>query len=420
MKFFSSTQMTWNEPMFFVVRLRERWGWMRRGLLALGIVLLMFLAIFFTRNQPGIGKTIAISVLAGVVLVVLMDVGNIQREVTIKDDCVICSSTVGTFWMTSFALRDIHGVRLLYPQEWTFPYGAMFVQTSDDMFLMGVPNKVSLPTVANVLHRLGVNVQLSGWEPSQADARVQVKDEVVLPKDAAPAYSHARIWPVDPLEGSMSPPLATAIGIVIALGPLILSLLGAIAAGTYLFLKWGALGALTKWLIGGGAAAAFVVSFMYLVVAGQFLAARFMIRVAKSVMATRRDSLFREREEDLIPVEVFDRAAWTSTIVKSVDFGFLRVDLRDRVLKFEGNKNRWDIPATALTTCRIEEAKVGSEASQNVEIRYYVVIAVNHNGEPWEAGMIHTRTELGNDGKEQRYARAQALFQRVSDVVSTA
>jgi hypothetical protein len=187
-----------------------------------------------------------------------------------------------------------------------------------------------------------------------------------------------------------------------------------------LFLKWGALGALSKWLIGGGAAAAFVVSFMYLVVAGQFLAARYMIRVAKSVMATRRDSLFRDREEDLIPVEVFDRAAWTSTIVKSVDFGFLRVDLRDRVLKFEGNKNRWDIPATALTTCRIEEAKVGSEGSQNAEIRYYVVIAVNHNGEPWEAGMIHTRTELGNDGKEQRYARAQALFQRVSEVVANA
>ena len=32
---------------------------------------------------------------------------------------------------------------------------------------------------------------------------------------------------------------------------------------------------------------------------------------------------------------------------------------------------------------------------------------------------VNTRTQLGNDGKEQRYARALALFGRISEIVST-
>jgi hypothetical protein len=124
-------------------------------------------------------------------------------------------------------------------------------------------------------------------------------------------------------------------------------------------------------------------------------------------------------EDELIPVEIFDRGAWTSIVTKSVDFGFLQINKGRRFLKFEGDKNRWDIPVTALTKCRIEEAHVGSEGNQNAEKRYYVVIALDRDGEPWEAGMINTRTQLGNDGKEQRYARAQALFDRISEVVSS-
>ena len=54
MKLFSATQMSWSEPLFFLVRLRERRGWTRRGLLLLVIFLVMFLAIHFTA-QPAAG-----------------------------------------------------------------------------------------------------------------------------------------------------------------------------------------------------------------------------------------------------------------------------------------------------------------------------------------------------------------------------
>ena len=207
---------------------------------------------------------------------------------TIKEDSIIYNSAVGTMWMGSFALKEIKGVHLMRPhQDWSKPYGAMLIQTSDDGFLLGVPNKVSLETIANVLHRLGVAVQLAGWTPSETDTRVQVKDEIALPQGAARGRGEARIWQVENSEARLNPPLAVAIGITIALGPLLLSLLGLIAAGIYLFLKWGELAALDKGLIGGGAFAALVLSFVYLVMVGQFLAARYSIGVARNMLRTR-------------------------------------------------------------------------------------------------------------------------------------
>ncbi|MFG0332719.1 MAG: hypothetical protein ACF8TS_05080 [Maioricimonas sp. JB049] len=88
------------------------------------------------------------------------------------------------------------------------------------------------------------------------------------------------------------------------------------------------------------------------------------------------------------------------------------------LIQFEGNKNRWHLPAAALTTCRIEEAHVGSEGNAEAEKRYYVVISTNREGEAWEAGMQPTRTHVGNDTKEDRYDRAKRLFEEISSMIA--
>lgn len=419
MGLFSSTQMSWSEPYFFLIRLREAWGWRNRVLLGLAVAALLFLAILLTgRQRLDVWQSLGVSLAAAGVLLALLDVGNIQREVTITDDRIIYNSAVGTLWLGEFLLKDIRRVQLMWPGNWNRPWGAMLIQTDNDGFLLGVPHKVSLVAIANVLHRLGVSVSLEGWEPSESDSRVQVKDEIALPEDAARQTGRARIWQVGDDEAKLEPPFAVTIGVTIALGPLLLSLLGLIAAAVYLFLKWGALAAADRWMIGGVALAALVVSFLYLLVAGQFLAARYGIAVARSIVRTRPGAQLSGLEEDVIPVEIFDRAAWTSMIVKSTDFGFLQIDEGRRGLRFEGNKHRWEIPVSALTACRIEEAHVGSEGETNAEKRYYVVIACDRDGEPWEAGMTHSRTALGYDGKAQRYQRAQKFFERISGLLA--
>jgi hypothetical protein len=320
-------------------------------------------------------------------------------------------------WSGEFKFSQILWVQLLRREDWAMPYGGALLHMADDTRLFGVPNKLPLETLANVLHKAGLKVMLVGWEPPVGDTRVQVTDEMEFVPDPSGRTISARIWPVGEQDGKLTPLSTEIIGVVMALGPLALSLIGLIAAVVVLIVRWGALSILERCLIGGGALAAVVVTFLYLLLAGQFLAARYMVSVGRSIVRTRPNAIVTGDEEQLTPVEIFNREAWTSTIVKSVDFGFLHLDGARRLLRFEGNKNRWEIPTRALTACRVEEAHVGSEGNVDAEKRYYVVLGAQSDGQPWEAGMIPTRTEMGNDTKDQRYARAQNLFGRITELV---
>jgi hypothetical protein len=419
MKLFSSTQISWNEPWFFLIRIREAWGWRRRLLLAIGISAVMFLAIyFFGAGQRGLPGTIGISLAAGFVLVALFDVGNIQREVTVKEDCIIVNSAVGHGWgwLKTFNFDAVDAVQLMRPDEWGKAYGGMVVVASiEDNFLVAIPKKVSLKTLADILHRLGVAVSLSEWEPSDSDTRIGIRDQIEL--DQTAVRGEIDIQPVEDHEGPLLAPGHIAIQVLIALGPLLLALIGAIVVGVVLFRNWTVMSVLDKSLYGGGSLIAVVVAFIYLIKIGQFVAASYGIRVARNKLPTRPDAMFGGMEDDLVVVEIFDRESWTATVSRSSDYGFLRIDRQQAKLLFEGNKFRWTLPTSALISCRIEESIVGSEANPNAEKRYYVVIAAANHGETWEAGMVYTRTELGSDTPESRFKRAQLLFTQLAEVV---
>jgi hypothetical protein len=418
MKLVSSTQIAWNEPWCFLLRIREAWGWRRRLLMAIGISLLMFLAIFFFGPaQGGLPGTIGISLAAGFLLVAGFDVGNLQREVTVKEDCIIVGSAVGWAWFNTFKLDAIQGVRLMRPREdeWGKAYGAMVLALADDSFLVAIPNKVSLDTLADVLHRLGVSVSLSGWEPSETDTRIGVRDAIEL--DPAAAQGGIDIQPVGEDEGRLMRPGHVAVQVVIAFGPLLVALVGAVWVGVFLFRNWGATDIVTKILYIGGPLIALVVAFMYMARIGQFLAASYGIGVARRRLQSRPNAIFSGTEEDLVVIEIFDRQSWTSMLANASDYGFLEIDRPRARLRFEGSKFRWTLPIAALRVCRIEESIVGSEADENAERRYYVVIEAAKDGETWEAGMVYTRTEMGSDTRETRYQRAQLLFTQLAQAV---
>ena len=416
MKLFSSTQISWNEPWFFLIRIREAWGWRRRILLAVVISALMFVATnFFGGGRFGLPGSIGISLAAGFVLVALLDVSNIQRDVTVKDDCIIVGSSVGRGWFKTFKFDAINAIQLMRPEEWDKTYGGMVIALAKDNFLVAIPNKVPLDTLADIFHRLGVAVSLSEWEPADSGTRIGIRDEIELAPAAV--QGEINIQAVEDHEGPLLGPGQIAVQVFIALGPLLTALIGAIVVGVVLFRNWAVLSVLDKSLYGGCAFIAVVAALYYLVLIGQFIAAGYGIRAARDRLQTRPNAIFGGMEDDLVTVEIFDRESWTATISKSSDYGFLQIDRQQARLLFEGNKFRWTLPASALITCRIEESIVGSEADANAEKRYYVVIESNNGSEVWEAGMVYTRTELGNDTPESRYKRAQLLFTQLADVV---
>ncbi|MEQ9408291.1 MAG: hypothetical protein RIK87_11220 [Fuerstiella sp.] len=399
------------------IRIRNARGWLLRLAIALAVVVVMFLATYFLDNgRFGLLEASALSLACGLVILLLMDKGNIQREVTVKDDCIIVNSAMGRTWFETFKLEKIDSVQLMRPEEWDYSVGGMLVDHGDDVFMVAVPQKVSLDTLANILYRLDLAVSLTGWAPSDSDTRVQVKDELPLQAENAVGAIGNQV-----LEGEEKPlvtPVQIAVQLMIALGPLLLALIAAIVAGVYLYQNWGALTALDKSLIGGGAFAGLVLAFLFMIRIGQYIAAAYGIRVAKAAMQRRVGALFSGLEDDLVTVELFPREKWTSAAAMSSDFGFLQIDRQQRLLQFEGNKNRWTIPFGALKACRIEESIVGSEGNENAERRYYVVLAAaQEDGEDWEYGFIYTRTEIGGDSHERRFERAQLLFTQLADAV---
>lgn len=415
MKMFASTQISWSEPWFFLQRIREPRGWRRFFLLAIGITVLMFLAIYFFAPARGLASTIGISLACGFVAVALLDFVNIQREVTVQEDRIIVNS-VGGRWFETFKFDAIEGVRLMRPEEWDRPWGAMVIGLGgEDEFLLAVPKKVSLETLADILHRLGVAVILPDWEPSDSDTRIGTCDEIEL--DPAAALGEVNVQPIGDQEPRLLTMSQADIRDTIGVGPIFLSLIGAIAVGVFLFMSWSDTSILGRCLYIGGALGAIVLAFVYLIMVGQFLGAAYGLRLARRNLRTRPNATIGGTDEDLIGVEIFDRESWTSVFAMSSDYGFLKIDRQQSRLLFEGKKFRWSLPISALTGCRIEESIVGSEGDTAAERRYFVVIEAAKDGESWEAGMVYTRTEMGSDTAESRYKRAQLLFTQLAEVV---
>lgn len=279
--------------------------------------------------------------------------------------------------------------------------------------MVAVPHKVSMDTLANVLYRLDLAVSLSDWEPPEGDT--QVMDDLEL--DADQAVGFIEIESLDGVEPKLMSPVQITMTLVIAFGPLLLALIGAIAAGVHLYRNWGVLALLDKCLIGGGAFIGFVVALQYVMTIGQFIGTAYGVRVARNTMQRRGSSLFSGLEDDLMNVELYGPEKWTAIGLED-DYGFLQIDRSQRVLRFEGNKNRWTVPFGALKKCRVEEGIMGGEGNENAERRYFVVLcAGQENDDDWEYGLIYVRTEIGSDTYERRYDRARLLFTQLAEAI---
>lgn len=143
-----------------------------------------------------------------------------------------------------------------------------------------------------------------------------------------------------------------------------------------------------------------------------------MIRFLNQGIRLRVNPLVNFQDEDLYVVSLKPRENWSTIVFKSADFGFLQFDRRKSALVFEGDKERWTIPKTALTALRIEEAEVGREGAEKPEIRYLVVIGTYRDGANWEIGLLRARTKWGHDNAKARRARMGALFDDLQKAIT--
>ena len=414
----AKTLLSWTEPTGFVLRLRTGKEWLKRLLQALGVAAVVFLVFHFAFPRD-ILVELTIALLAGVLVPLLLDLPFLFREVTITDaaiDWVADGAKIA--YSGSFPHADTDRIELIRPGEWRFQFGGIRLhRPNGEWYLFAVPHSTKLETIATLLTRQEIPVTLSGWEPTTADTRTQVHEELVL-ADPANATRDSVFTPMPEDEPKLLPTGTRVFAVLVGAGPTLLALLAMIGTWVYLGVNWSELDWIERGVVGGAGVAGFLLGFLYLLAIGQFAETSINLAAARKGLRARLNPLVDPNDEELFPVSLYPRDVWTKVIAKSEDQGFLQVHRGKRALVFEGNKQRWTIPLTALTAVRIEEAQVGKEGASPSETRYYVVLGTFRDGEEWEIGLTVARTKWGFDGAQARRARMALLFDELHTAIA--
>src|SRR5205823_5021432 len=91
-----------------------------------------------------------------------------------------------------------------------------------------------------------------------------------------------------------------------------------------------------------------------------FLANRWFRAKAVRVIGQRADAIVNPAAADAHFVEIVPRAHWGRAMLETaVDVGFARVDPARATLLFEGDRERYSIPAASIQVARVETCAVG-------------------------------------------------------------
>jgi hypothetical protein len=189
----ANSKHQWNEPWFFKLRSATKTGWMLRGGFVVGVYVLFVVLLSMDSNSPngpnfGIVEIILLPAMVAGVFMAMIEIPNVQRMVSLTDNEISCVGALMMFGgpihlltgMGQWNRREIKTVQLLRPAEPgnKFPFGLMLITPKyAKPKQLAVPSSVVLNDVANHLHSIGVDVQLSEWEPAAtapADSESQI------------------------------------------------------------------------------------------------------------------------------------------------------------------------------------------------------------------------------------------------------
>jgi hypothetical protein len=177
----AKAEITWKEPWLFQIRTSSRLAWlMRAGFFAVVYVVFVVAIIMDSgkpnRRQLGIAEKAVMPAVVAAVFLVLFELPNLQRIVSVTSTQISCMGGFMMFGgpihlitgMRQWNCREIRSVQLLRTGEPDneFPFGLMIVTPKHAAARrLGVPATTSLDDVADRIHAMGVAVQLSNWQP---------------------------------------------------------------------------------------------------------------------------------------------------------------------------------------------------------------------------------------------------------------
>jgi hypothetical protein len=121
------------------------------------------------------------------------------------------------------------------------------------------------------------------------------------------------------------------------------------------------------------------------------------------------------RDPEAVFIDVIPRPNWGKAMVRNAtDSGLLAVDELSRCVLFEGDQQRWKLPAASLISAEVESYRpAGHVEGRDGEVFYVTVIRANVGGQVWEAPVSKCHVELRPKNNRLREANALALRDRI-------
>jgi hypothetical protein len=146
-----------------------------------------------------------------------------------------------------------------------------------------------------------------------------------------------------------------------------------------------------------------------------FGANRSLRKAFKSELSRRSGVLVEPNDPDALFIEVVPKLNWGKMMLDNADdIGLLLVDKARREVRFEGDKERWRVPAGSITSCEVEYWVHGEGAGRSK--LFYTVLRATRRSGFWEAP-VRERRGMGllSSKRKKLASRLAAAIQEIRD-----
>ncbi len=419
MAFFQRGKFVWNEPWFFLHRIRTAHAWFVFSLFFSLVAIAVAVGVLMmapANNPPSWLAIVGLSFGVSSALWWLLDGTNSRRQAILFEDTLIVGGDMGKYSTpTTYQLAEIPDAIIVTPEESLWPESALCFIYKGDEQAIGIDRKVSLPRLAQAVHDVGIPIRLSGWAPNQ---------ECEFTKSFSWKADASRVQPTAVIEQlpADTESFMTSVGIAMAIvrqcWALGTWLVLASVAGYYAYQNWINLG-----LIQLGAV--FAVMLGGFMLAAQFTdrfasasTSKGLGRMVKGQIAKRRGVNVDLNGPDLVPVEIFTRDQFDKTIQKIFEMGYVQPDIARNRIVFEGKKERWRLPLDSIRSLAIEEVQCGTPGQSAMgALNYYIVIQFVTSEGDRELGLRYADRDYGEVTDTKRAAGGVQLFEAIESIL---
>jgi hypothetical protein len=411
MNLFGKRAFAWNEPLFFLQKIRTWRDWFTIGGPLIGFGLVVSLILFLAGSSWWLSLSLGLGF--GLLCWFAIEFGAWQRRAELEESAIRVYAGGGKLEMQwHYPLALLSDVAISRKGERDPRFAFLHFVHNGSFAAVGLSDDIRLERLALALHRLNVPVSLSGWLPP--NELHGLENEFAFAPDCHKSEVPVRVTAIPQSDRCDPGPGEMISALVVALGPLLLFVISLIAIVVWAIMNWKDVtslhfvGAIVFFIAGAWLTGTYYES------VGEYWANRILMSATLARLRKRAGVIVDIDHAESVPVSLYAKSAWGETLLKSADYGLLYADANRGMLLYEGNKERMEIPKEAIQTIRIQEVQHGGAGETAFgELRCFVAIAMNRPDWPEEVGLVTATPMRGKNTDARRFRVAGDLYDRI-------